>query len=381
MLQNRIRKKQLDYTWPGFVDALSSLLMVIIFVLMIFVISQFFISQKMSGQDEALIKLKNNLTELSELLSLERGTTSELTSQLSVLEEKIVVIKEELLKEKEITKQYQEEIRGTKNIIALNESEINELKIALEEKIKNTTQLRKEVSDLDKQVNQKNLEIQSKDKILKANKEEVNQLISTTLKLKNKLTQLQTLLSAYKARDKKENVKTLNLGKDVNSALARRVEELEKFKSDFFGRVKELIKGRKEIRVVGDRFVFQSEVLFSLGSEELGVEGQLEMQKLAATLMEIEKSLPTDIDWILQIEGHTDSLPVKKGQTYRDNWELSTKRALSVLRFLIKQGIDPNRLSASGYGSFQPIDKKNTKSARMKNRRIEMKITQNTKIK
>ncbi len=381
MLQNRIRKKQLDYTWPGFVDALSSLLMVIIFVLMIFVISQFFISQKMSGQDEALIKLKNNLTELSELLSLERGTTSELASQLSSLEEKIVVIKEELLKEKEITKQYQEEIRGTKNIIALNESEINELKIALEEKIKNTTQLRKEVSDLDKQVNQKNLEIQSKDRTLNANKKEVNQLISTTLKLKNKLTQLQTLLSAYKAKDKKENVKTLNLGKDVNSALARRVEELEKFKSDFFGRVKELIKGRKEIRVVGDRFVFQSEVLFTLGSEELGVEGQLEMQKLATTLMEIEKSLPTDIDWILQIEGHTDNLPVKKGQTYRDNWELSTKRALSVLRFLIKQGIDPNRLSASGYGSFQPIDKKNTKSARMKNRRIEMKITQNTKIK
>ena len=381
MLQNRIRKKQLDYTWPGFVDALSSILMVIIFVLMIFVISQFFISQKMSGQDEALIKLKKNLTELSELLSLERATTSELTSQLSVFEEKIVVIKEELLKEKEITKQYQEEIRGTKNIIALNENEINKLKIALEEKIKNTTQLRNEVSDLDKQVNKKILEIQSKDKILKANKEEVNQLISTTLKLKNKLTQLQTLLSAYKAKDKKENVKTLNLGRDVNSALARRVEELEKFKSDFFGRVKELIKGRKEIRVVGDRFVFQSEVLFSLGSEELGVEGQLEMQKLAATLMEIEKSLPTDIDWILQIEGHTDSLPVKKGQTYRDNWELSTKRALSVLRFLIKQGIDPNRLSASGYGSFQPIDKKNTKSARMKNRRIEMKITQNTKIK
>ena len=145
--------------------------------------------------------------------------------------------------------------------------------------------------------------------------------------------------------------------------------------------MKELIKGRKEIRIVGDRFVFKSEVLFSVGSEELGVEGQLEMQKLAATLMEIEKSLPTDIDWILQIEGHTDTLPVKKGQTYRDNWELSTKRALSVLRFLIKQGIDPNRLSASVYGSFQPIDKKNTKSARMKNRRIEMKITQNTKIK
>ncbi len=381
MIQNRIRKKQLDYTWPGFVDALSSLLMVIIFVLMIFVISQFFISQKMSGQDEALLKLKNNLTELSELLSLERDTTTELTAQLSILEEKIEVIKKDFNKEKEITKQYQEELTGTKNIITLNESEINKLKIALEEKIKINTRLSNNVSDLDKQVSKKNLEIQNKEIILKANKQEVKQLIATTLSLKNKLTQLQTLLSAYKAKDKKENVKTVNLGKDVNSALARRVEELEKFKSDFFGRVRELIKGRKEIRVVGDRFVFQSEVLFSLGSDELGVDGQLEMQKLAATLMEIEKSLPTDIDWILQIEGHTDSLPVKKGQTYRDNWELSTKRALSVLRFLIKQGIAPSRLSASGYGSFQPIDKNRTKSARMKNRRIEMKITQNTKLK
>ena len=148
MIQNRIRKKQLDYTWPGFVDALSSLLMVIIFVLMIFVISQFFISQKMSGQDEALINLKTNLTELSELLSLERDTTTELTAQLSVLEDKFTIIKEDLKKERAMTKQYQEEIRGTKNIIALNENEINELKIALEEKIKNTNQLKNEVLDL-----------------------------------------------------------------------------------------------------------------------------------------------------------------------------------------------------------------------------------------
>ena len=381
MIQNRIRKKQLDYTWPGFVDALSSLLMVIIFVLMIFVISQFFISQKMSGQDEALVKLKNNLSELGELLSLERDTTTELTAQLSVLEEKIEVIKKDLLIEKEITKQYQEELTGTKNIIAFNDREINKLKKVIDDKIKDTIRLKNNISDLDRKVSKKNLEIQNKEIILKANKEEVKKLIATTLKLKNKLTQLQTLLSAYKAKDEKENVKNLSLGKDVNSALARRVEELEKFKSDFFGRVRELIKGRKEIRVVGDRFVFQSEVLFSLGSDELGVEGQIEMQKLAATLMEIEKSLPTDIDWILQIEGHTDTLPVKKGQTYKDNWELSTKRALSVLRFLIKQGIEPSRLSASGYGSFQPIDEENTKSARMKNRRIEMKITQNTKIK
>ena len=381
MIQNKIRKKQIDYTWPGFVDALSSLLMVIIFVLMIFVLSQFFLSQKMSGQDEALVELRNNLIELSQLLSLERDTTTELTTQLSILETKIVEIKDELIKEKKTTKQYQEQIRGKQNIIALNESEIINLKKVLEDKIRYTSELRDKVYSLEKKVDKKKLELKSKDKSISSSKEEINKLISASINLKNKLSQLQTLLSAYKAKDKKEKVNTLNLGKDVNSALARRVEELEKFKSDFFGRVRELIKGRKEIRIVGDRFVFQSEVLFSLGSDELGVEGQLEMQKLASTLMEIEKSLPTDIDWILQIEGHTDSLPVKKGQTYKDNWELSTKRALSVLRFLIKQGIEPSRLSASGYGSFQPIDKTNTETARMKNRRIEMKITQNTKFK
>ena len=381
MIQNKIRKKQIDYTWPGFVDALSSLLMVIIFVLMIFVLSQFFLSKKMSGQDEALVELRNNLIELSQLLSLERDTTTELTTQLAILETKIVEIKDELIKEKETTKQYQEQIRGKQNIIALNESEIINLKKNLEDKIKDMSELTDKVSSLEKKVDKKKLELKSKDKSISSSKEEINKLISASINLKNKLSQLQTLLSAYKAKDKKEKVNTLNLGKDVNSALARRVEELEKFKSDFFGRVRELIKGRKEIRIVGDRFVFQSEVLFSIGSDELGVEGQLEMQKIASTLMEIEKSLPTDIDWILQIEGHTDSLPVKKGQTYKDNWELSTKRALSVLRFLIKQGIEPSRLSASGYGSFQPIDKENTESARMKNRRIEMKITQNIKFK
>ena len=378
---NKIRKRQVDYTWPGFVDALSSLLMVIIFVLMIFVLSQLFLSQKMTGQDEALVKLRNNLVELGELLSLERETTTELTSQLSILETKIVEVKKNFKNEKKLVTQFKEELAGQSNIISLNQSEIKDLKEKLEIKIQDSFLLKNNLAELEKNINKKNSDINKKDETINANKAEINKLISTSLKLRNKLSQLQTLLSAYKAKDKKERVKTVNIGKEMNSALARRVEELQKFKSDFFGRVRELIKGRKEIRIVGDRFVFQSEVLFKVGSDELGIKGQEEMSKLGITLMEIDKSLPTDIDWILQIDGHTDNLPVKKGQNYLDNWELSTKRALSVLRFLIKQGIKPNRLSASGYGSFQPIDKKNTNVARAKNRRIEMKITQSTKTK
>jgi len=376
---NKVRRRQVDYTWPGFVDALASLLMVIIFVLMIFVLSQFFLSQKMTGQDEALVKLRNNLVELGEMLSLERQITTELTTQLSLLETKIVEVKKNLKYEKELVTQFKEELAGQSNILSLNQSEIEDLKEKLKIKIQDALLLKNNVEQLEKRINKKDTDINEKNETINANKKEINELISASLKLRNKLSQLQTLLSAYKAKDKKEKVKTINIGKEMNSALARRVEELQKFKSDFFGRVRELIKGRKEIRIVGDRFVFQSEVLFKVGSEELGVKGQEEMAKLAITLMDIEKSLPTDIDWILQIDGHTDNLPVKKGQNYLDNWELSTKRALSVLRFLIKQGIKPDRLSASGYGSFQPIDKKNTNIARAKNRRIEMKITQSTK--
>ena len=376
---NKVRRRQVDYTWPGFVDALASLLMVIIFVLMIFVLSQFFLSQKMTGQDEALVELRNNLVELGEMLSLERQTTTELTTQLSLLENKIVEVKKNLRYEKELVFQFKEELAGQSNILSLNQSEIKDLKEKLKIKIQDALLLKNNLSELEKRINKKVTDINEKNETINANKKEINELISASLKLRNKLSQLQTLLSAYKAKDKKEKVKTINIGKEMNSALARRVEELQKFKSDFFGRVRELIKGRKEIRIVGDRFVFQSEVLFKVGSEELGIKGQEEMAKLAITLMDIEKSLPTDIDWILQIDGHTDNLPVKKGQNYLDNWELSTKRALSVLRFLIKQGIKPDRLSASGYGSFQPIDKKNTNIARAKNRRIEMKITQSTK--
>jgi len=378
MIANKTRKRQVDYTWPGFVDALSSLLMVIIFVLMIFVLSQFFLSQKMSGQDEALVNLRNNLAELGELLSLERDTTTELTSQLSILEDKIKQVKNELEDEKKLTKQFNNDLNSKNEIINSNQNKILELQKIIDEKIQNTLLLQSNINNLNKDFEENKLELVKKNEELKANKEEINTLISASLKLKNKLTQLQALLAAYKAKDKKEKVKTINLGKGLNSALARRVEELQKFRSDFFGRVRELIKGRKEIRIVGDRFVFQSEVLFSLGSDELGAKGKIEMKKLATTLMEIEKSLPNDIDWILQIEGHTDSLPVKKGQSYADNWELSTKRALSVLRFLIKEGINPKKLSASGFGSYQPIDTKNTEEARMKNRRIEMKITQST---
>ena len=257
MIANKIKRRHVDYTWPGFVDALSSLLMVIIFVLMIFVLSQFFLSQKMSGQDEALIKLKTNLIELSELLSLERQSTTQLTSHLSILENKIVKLKNKLELENKLNIKNQDELVKNKVLIDFNDKKIKELEQTLDLKIKAILLSKNNMK-------KKNFEIVEKNDFLKASKEEINRLVSASLKLRNKLSQLQALLSVYKAKDKKDKVKTLNIGKDLNSALARKVEELQKFKSEFFGRVKELIKDRPEIRIVGDRFVFQSEVLFSL---------------------------------------------------------------------------------------------------------------------
>ena len=194
--------------------------------------------------------------------------------------------------------------------------------------------------------------------------------------MKEKINKLNSLLDVYEKKDKEDKIKNLQLKSTLNSALARRVEELQKFKSLFFGTVKEKIKNIPEIRIVGDRFVFQSEVLFETGSIEIGKKGKIELKKFAEILLNLDKDIPKDANWILQIEGHTDNLPVRKGQIYKDNWELSTKRALSVLRYFINQGLDPKKLFASGYGSFQPIDNTNTKIGRMKNRRIEMKITQ-----
>ena len=369
MLSIKYSRKSENYIWPGFVDALASLLMVIIFILMIFVIAQFYVTKKLSGKDEALIKMEAEIFELNNLLSIERNVVSKLSIDLNKLERKFENQSIKLMKqEKEFLK-------------SLNDLNVKDFEISrLNEKLKNKDNL---VNKLKLELKNNVIVTQKQKQIIKENEkdilatiQEIKLLLNETKNLKQKINKLKSLLTVYQAKDAKEKIKNIHLGKNLNSALARRVEELQKFKSEFFGRVKEKIKNRPEIKIVGDRFVFQSEVLFQTGSTNIGLKGEKELERLASILLDIEKSIPKDINWILQIEGHTDNLPVKKGQTFEDNWELSTERALSVLRFFIKNGLDPKRLSASGYGSFQPIVSGRNADSRSKNRRIEMKITQ-----
>ena len=358
----KLRKKNDSFIWPSFVDALASLLIVIIFILMIFVISQYYISQKLSGKDEVLNKLETKILEITNQLSIEREMTNRLSLNIFNIQNELDNKDLELLRNKSL-------ITSLKAEINKNEFKLSQQLEILENKDQQLNSLQNKL--LDKKKGEDNY-----NKIINEQKKEVNNLNILISNLKEKINKLNSLLDVYEKKDKEEKIKNLQLKSTLNSALARRVEELQKFKSMFFGTVKEKIKNIPEIKIVGDRFVFQSEVLFETGSIEIGKKGKIELKKFAEILLNLDKDIPKDSNWILQIEGHTDNLPVRKGQIYKDNWELSTKRALSVLRYFINQGLDPKKLFASGYGSFQPIDNTNTKIGRMKNRRIEMKITQ-----
>ena len=329
---------------------------------MIFVISQYYISQKLSGKDEVLNKLETKILEITNQLSIEKEMSKRLSLNIFNIQSELDNKDLELLRNKSL-------ITSLKAEINKNEFKLSQQLEILENKDQQLNSLHNKL--LDKKKGEDNY-----NQIINEQKKEVNNLNLLISNLKEKINKLNSLLDVYEKKDKEEKIKNLQLKSTLNSALARRVEELQKFKSMFFGTVKEKIKNIPEIKIVGDRFVFQSEVLFETGSIEIGKKGKIELKKFAEILLNLDKDIPKDSNWILQIEGHTDNLPVRKGQIYKDNWELSTKRALSVLRYFINQGLDPKKLFASGYGSFQPIDNTNTKIGRMKNRRIEMKITQ-----
>jgi chemotaxis protein MotB len=208
-----------------------------------------------------------------------------------------------------------------------------------------------------------------------ASRAEILQMTKATTALRQRIEELTALLGDLEVQAARDKVAIASLGKSLNNALANRVQELQRFRSEFFGRLREVLSGRDEVQIVGDRFVFQSEVLFNQGQASIGNSGEEQLQKLALTLADIATKIPDDINWVLQVEGHTDDIPVRAGR-FADNWDLSTERALSVVRFLAAQGLPANRLAATGYGEFQPLDPSDNDEARRRNRRIELKITQ-----
>ena len=382
--------------WPGFVDALAALLMVIIFLLMVFVIAQFFLNDALTGRDEALERLQVQVSNLADLLSLERQANEELRASTAKLSDELQAsisisdgLKKQVKNLKLQAKTAEELAANLKNELALSLSNIGANVEIIESQLTQINALRNDVEslkalreELEEKVTQLLSKVSNKDEQLITEKKlsqtaraQIALLNKQVTALRKQILQIANTLEASEKIAKKRRVKIVNLGKRLNAALASKVQELARYRSEFFGRLRDVLGSQPGIRIVGDRFVFQSEVLFSKGSDQLENEGQKQIQQLAGTLKAITVKIPKNIDWILRVDGHTDQIPIRTTR-FPSNWELSTARAISVVKFLVQRGISPTNLAATGFGEFQPIDPRDTEEAYIRNRRIELKLTQ-----
>lgn len=326
--------------WPGFVDALATLLMVIIFVLLVFVLAQFFLGNALSGREQALARLGQEMAVMAEQLSLERKANESLRADLSKLSG-------------QLTSTAEDRARITHDVAALEalkaelEARIAELDSSLEKERGASTQARAETALANQQIEA----------------------------LRKEMARVAAALDAADKLNAEQKVQIADLGKRLNVALAGKVEELQRYRSEFFGKLRQVLGNRPGIRIEGDRFVFQSELLFDSGSAELGLQGIEQVRALAKTLNEISKQIPNDVHWVLRVDGHTDRRPIASGR-YPSNWELSSARAITVIRTLIANGIPADRLAAAGFGEFQPLDAADNDQAWAKNRRIEIRLDQ-----
>ena len=386
-LGNRTRAG--DFTWPGFVDALASLLMVFVFVLMVFVLIQANLAYRLSGQDESLIILREELAMLGDLLSLEREAGAVLSADLARTQAQLEMAENQnsLLTAQlsSLTAQLTDEKTKTTTLENTLATERLRLTTELTTLSKQTAEQARELEQMSKSLDQKTqslkqaaTELSAEQKQSEQARLEIDRLTTAMQSLRSELTRLRTLLSEKQEQSKKDKIAIANLGKELNAALANKVQELQRFRSEFFGRLRTILEGRSDVKVVGDRFVFQSEVLFAPGQASINPEGQAQLGQIADAIMQIIADIPSDIPWILQVEGHTDDIPVSG--VYTDNWDLSTERALSVVRFMVDRGVPSERLAATGYGEFQPITSGKTDADRQKNRRIELKLTQTVRM-
>ena len=448
--------------WPGWVDALSSLVMVVIFLLMVFIVTQFYLATALTGRDEQLTTLNRKIAEMNDLLAMEREANADLrvnitqlstelqtsvaarddmTLSLSQLQEdrdRTVRTLEELqrsvrvdrealdLKLKEILS-LQADIKALRDARQKLEGELaaavaatelterqrqallaelgttrdraKELETELASAAEKTMLAQKEIDQRD--IRLKSLESQLTDSRTQAekdlaqrdlrirdlmasltgeqaegsrSKQQIDLLNQQLLALRDQLARIGAALEASEKASAEQKVQIAELGARLNQALAAKVQDLARYRSEFFGRVREALGSRPDVRIVGDRFVFQSELLFPSGSATLEEAGKQRLAELARTLIEIGKAIPPDINWVLRVDGHTDIKPVRF--QFASNWVLSSARALSVVRFLIDQGIPAERLAAAAFGEFQPIDSGTSDEALAKNRRIEIKLDQ-----
>jgi chemotaxis protein MotB len=415
------RRSSIDI-WPGFVDALAQLLMVIIFILLVFTAGQFYLSEVLSGRDQALQQLQQQVSELGDLLALERRAEEDLrvssadlsaqlassqaerdrlTGQLRDADAVVSADKEKIELQRREIESLQRDVDALKTVRADLEAKIaglaqqqapkelgalrdrsKELEARLAAEQERTALAQKEIDARDVRLHDLGTRADRAEQGLAAEKDisrnalaRVDQLNAQLSALREQLSRIAAALDVSEAKAKEQQGQIVELGKRLNLALVNKVEELARYRSEFFGRLREVLGDRPDIRIDGDRFVFQSEVLFAPGNAELGDDAKEKLTPVIAALKEIAAKIPPDINWILRVDGHTDRRPINNPQ-FPSNWELSTARALSVVRFAIDQGIPAARLAAAGFADKQPIDPRSTEDAYRRNRRIELKLTE-----
>jgi len=333
------RNESVSY-WPGFVDALSTMLLVIIFLLSVFMLAQFFLSREVSGKDTVLDKLNRQIEELTSLLAMERTAKNQAETNMVELSATLEGAQKE-----------QQRLQG---VIAQNSQSA--------ETAGDKASAASSALDSERQTSTRAL----------AQVDILNQQIAA---LRRQLAAIEDALAASEASEKESQAKISDLGSRLNVALAQKVQELARYRSDFFGRLRQILGNRPGVRVVGDRFVFESSVLFESAKAEVSQAGHQSLDDLAAAVNDLAREIPPDIPWILRVDGHTDKQPISGGQ-YKSNWDLSAARAIAVVQYLIAKGVPADRLAAAGFGEFQPIDPGDDDDALARNRRIELKLTE-----
>ncbi len=367
------RRRGIDF-WPGFVDALSALLMVLVFVLLVFTIGQFVLADALSGRDQALARLNAELAALASTLSMERDAKAraearvgELSASLASTEGQRDALQIRLDETAAELTRTQASLEGSEAEVARLAADINalaELKRQLESEI--AARLAEIETTRDKLAAQTELSAKAAAQV-----ELLNRQMAA---LRKQLDEIGAALELARAQGRAKDLQIEDLGRQLNLALANRVNELARYRSDFFGKLREVLGNREDIVIVGDRFVVPAGLLFPSGSDEIGEGGRQQLDRLAGTLREVTTEIPADIDWVLRIDGHTDRRPIATAR-FPSNWELSSARAIAIVRYLIDAGIPPNRLAANGFGEHQPLDRGSDEAALARNRRIEIQLT------
>jgi chemotaxis protein MotB len=395
-----------DYTWPGYVDALTTLLMVLIFLLTLFSVGQFTLSSALSSRDSAIDRLGQQVGELASQLAIEKKATQSLQKDLESL---TLQLRQERADRERLGADLAAE-RKASDSLKVERDQLSErltsmlgerdrLAAALETQRKESEaraaaqqkQAEVKAADLQKEIERQRAELTrlaaslaaanqdkgklfgdltEQEKLTAEQKAAVVRLTAELAGLKDEIARLNKALDASDAKAKDQQAQIVDLGQKLNRALASKVEELARYRSEFFGKLREALSGQRDVQVVGDRFVFQSEVLFASGSADLQQAGEKQLADVAQRLMDIASKIPQDLNWVLQVDGHTDDRPIRNAP-FASNWELSTARAIAVVKFLHSEGIPWNRLVAAGYAEFQPL----STTDRDRNRRIELKLT------